>query len=213
MNREIFCKNCKFYRNDPNFKYPKDKNTGSDVHTTCNCQYNIDTHYGYKDPRKYISTPSIINRAHDCTWFIKYVKLNTYLWDHDTTVPKKYKDHGEGSFNINPLDGIDGFWIGNKNLREWISEGESGDIQDLRRRVNAIEEEISCLTQIKTDIQDLKNKVQTNTQNIVTISGNVQTLSNKVNRIETKVNQVDEKVEDIYNGNVIIDGGVSKVIS
>ena len=95
MNRDIFCKNCRFYRNDPNFRYPIGKNTGTDVHTVCDCQYNIDTHYGKKDPRRYISSPSIINRCHDCMWFEKVKRLDTYLWDSNLSIPKKYKDHGQ----------------------------------------------------------------------------------------------------------------------
>ena len=192
MNRDIFCKNCKYYRNDPNFRYPIGKNTGTDVHTVCDCQYNIDTHYGKKDPRRYISSPSIINRCHDCMWFEKIKRLDTYLWDSNLSIPKKYKDHGQGTYNINPENGIDGFYIGDKTLREIILDSQSQDIKDLKDRVDKIE--------VKVDQQDDK---------IIQLKNIVYDGNEKINEMDSKINKVKEKVQDLYNGNFILDCGDS----
>ncbi len=142
MNRDIFCKNCKYYRKDPNFRYPIGKNTGTDINTTCESQYNIDTHYGKKDPRKYISSPSIINRCHDCMWFENIKRMDTYLWNSDLSFPKKYKDHGQGTFNINPKDGSDGFYVGEKTLTEIIIETMQEEIDSLKERITILESKI-----------------------------------------------------------------------
>ena len=192
MNRDIFCKNCKYYRNDPNFRYPIGKNTGTDVHTVCDCQYNIDTHYGKKDPRRYISSPSIINRCHDCMWFEKIKRLDTYLWDSNLSIPKKYKDHGQGTYNINPENGIDGFYIGDKTLKEIILDVQSQDVKDLKDRVDKIE--------VKVDQQDDK---------IIQLKNIVYDGNEKINEMDSKINKVKEKVQDLYNGNFILDCGDS----
>lgn len=43
-----------------------------------------------------------------------------------------YSSHGQGTFNINPVSGISGFWIGKKNLGQYINEISSSiiSIQD-----------------------------------------------------------------------------------
>ena len=122
MNREVYCKDCKYYHNIPSFKYPPGKNTGSDVHNVCECPKNIDSVYPPSNPRKYISTPSIINRNYNCNWFIKRNKMQTFVWSHEDTIVPKYKGHGEGTFNINPKDGLAGFFIGDKNMSEVVQE-------------------------------------------------------------------------------------------
>jgi len=223
MNKEIFCINCKFYKSDPNFRYPPGKNTGLDIHTTCNCQYNIDTHYSPKDPRKYISTPSIINRSRDCSWYEKNKKVETYVWDHDTSFPKKYKDHGEGTYNINPKDGIDGLYIGNKNLREIISETESHDIEDLKERVGKIEVEILELKNLEEKVNNLEEKVKRNSVNIVKLnkkinivdkktkvnSNKIEIINENISTINNKVDYLDTELDDIIKGRYIINGGNS----
>ena len=39
-----------------------------------------------------------------------------YAWNGDGAVSSMYKSHGPGTFNINPLDGIKGFYIGESTL-------------------------------------------------------------------------------------------------
>lgn len=152
MNREVECKDCKYYFNDPRFNYPPRKNTGTDVHTVCRCLKNIDQAYPPSDPRKYISTPSIINRNKDCNWFSRREKLNIYVWSHETKVIPTYKHHGEGTFNINPKDGVKGLYIGEKNLKTIIDDSTENIstkvaehdqiVQGLNERVERLEEEI-----------------------------------------------------------------------
>lgn len=63
-----------------------------------------------------------------------------FIWNGDSGVGTSgfYSDHGVGSFNINPKYGIEGFYIGNKNLKTIISEesggggGGGGDIDEGR---------------------------------------------------------------------------------
>lgn len=66
----------------------------------------------------------------------------------DASALPKYQSHGAGSFNVNPIGGLDGFWIGETNLRdhvvntiaplalgmksEVVSAIESGDIVSYR---------------------------------------------------------------------------------
>ena len=152
MKQEVFFFFFLFYRKKPNFKYPPGKNTGTDLDTVCEFIKNIDKNYPPTDPRKYISCPSIINRNHDCNWFSFKKKMNTFVWDHDQSPIPKYKNHGEGTFNINPENGTDGFYIGEQNLTEIIKNGNSEisakvaehdqAIQTLNERVTVIEEEI-----------------------------------------------------------------------
>lgn len=43
-----------------------------------------------------------------------------YVWNGNNTL-STYSDHGNGSFNINPRDGLSGFYIGDENLSNIIS--------------------------------------------------------------------------------------------
>ena len=44
-----------------------------------------------------------------------------YVWNGDNTI-SNYSDHGNGSFNVNPKDGISGLYIGDRNLKEIIEQ-------------------------------------------------------------------------------------------
>jgi len=152
MKKEVFCKFCCFYKTDPNFNYPPDKNTGTDLHTICICPNNIDKRYPPKDPKRFISCPSIINRNHDCNWFKNKENVNTYVWDHDRKIPSKYKASGEGTFNINPAGGIEGFYIGKKNLREIISEESSGQSHEIEEIKVQVANHDTLIREIKDEI-------------------------------------------------------------
>ena len=45
----------------------------------------------------------------------------SFAWNGDTSVINRYSSHGSGTFNINPVGGTDGFYIGEKKLSEVIS--------------------------------------------------------------------------------------------
>ena len=49
----------------------------------------------------------------------------SFAWNGDTSVINRYSSHGSGTFNINPVGGTDGFYIGEKKLSEVISDGVS----------------------------------------------------------------------------------------
>ena len=44
-----------------------------------------------------------------------------YAWNGDRTISDRYQSHGEGTYNINPVGGLDGFWIGEQTLASIIS--------------------------------------------------------------------------------------------
>lgn len=46
-----------------------------------------------------------------------------FSWNGDTTRTEPYISHGKGTFNVNPVGGSDGFYIGEKKLSEVISDG------------------------------------------------------------------------------------------
>lgn len=41
-----------------------------------------------------------------------------FMWNGDTS--RKYSNHGPRTFNVNPLGGLSGFWIGDKNLETYL---------------------------------------------------------------------------------------------
>ena len=49
----------------------------------------------------------------------------SYSWNGDDTRTEPYFSHGKGTYNINPVGGTDGFYIGDKKLSEVISDGVS----------------------------------------------------------------------------------------
>lgn len=49
-----------------------------------------------------------------------------YSWNGDGTRTEPYFSHGKGTFNVNPVGGTGGFYIGEKKLSEVISDGVAG---------------------------------------------------------------------------------------
>lgn len=47
----------------------------------------------------------------------------SFAWNGDGTRSESYYSHGKGTFNINPVGGTDGIYIGEKKLSEVISDG------------------------------------------------------------------------------------------
>lgn len=153
MKRNIFCKFCHFYGNDPKFKYPPDKNTGTDVHTFCTCIQNIDPKLPKHDPRRYRSCPSIINRNHDCNWFKIKEDLNTYVWSHDKKVPPAYKGNDPGTYSINPVNGVEGFYIGDKNLKEILDDATGGGSEEIQKLKMTVEDHSNSIEQLNNNIE------------------------------------------------------------
>lgn len=46
-----------------------------------------------------------------------------FAWNGDGTRAEPYVSHGKGTFNVNPVGGLDGFFVGEKKLSEVISDG------------------------------------------------------------------------------------------
>lgn len=55
----------------------------------------------------------------------------SFVWNGDATrsLGDYYNSHGEGSFSINPLSGLSGFYIGEKNLQELLDDAVNIAIQ------------------------------------------------------------------------------------
>ena len=51
---------------------------------------------------------------------------HAFVWNGYGAISEKYPSHGEGTFNINPINGVYGFYIGDKTLSETISDGVAG---------------------------------------------------------------------------------------
>lgn len=57
-------------------------------------------------------------------------KRSMEYMDSDIVLSSMYESNGEGTFNINPQDGLSGFYIGEKNLHQILLEyaGSGGDV-------------------------------------------------------------------------------------
>lgn len=53
----------------------------------------------------------------------------SYTWSGQATKENKYESHGIGTFNIDPINGIQGFWIGDTNLYDHIINVAGGNDQ------------------------------------------------------------------------------------
>ena len=48
---------------------------------------------------------------------------HAFVWNGYGLATEKYPSNGEGTFNINPIGGVNGFYVGEKKLSEVISDG------------------------------------------------------------------------------------------
>lgn len=65
-----------------------------------------------------------------------------YSWNGEETRAEPYVSHGKGTFNVNPVGGSDGFFVGEKRLSEVISDGVANKadktaLDDLAAKVDA----------------------------------------------------------------------------
>ena len=51
---------------------------------------------------------------------------HAFVWNGYGAISEKYPSNGEGTFNINPINGVYGFYIGDKTLYQTISDGVAG---------------------------------------------------------------------------------------
>ena len=50
-----------------------------------------------------------------------------YAWNGDRTISDRYNSHGPGTYNVNPVGGLDGFYIGEQTLARIISSQGMSD--------------------------------------------------------------------------------------
>ena len=75
----------------------------------------------------------------------------SFAWSGDDSIVAEYVSHGKGTFNVNPIGGSEGFYVGEKKLSEVISEGvankaDKSALDDLAAKVdsaNAALEEVA----------------------------------------------------------------------
>lgn len=192
----IFCENCRFYGNDPKFRYPQYKNTGTDRTTFCKCPKNINPNANPHSPARFISTPSIINRNNDCGWFISKSKCETYVWSHRRC--GNYEGGGPGTFSVDPVNGAKGFYIGNKTLIDIVQEA-AGVSDDVKEKIENIENDLQG---INSDIDVINNQIDINNNKIATIIKNN-------SDIEERLIEAEKDIGVLKNEN-ILDGGDSR---
>ena len=61
-----------------------------------------------------------------------------YSWNGDETRTEPYSSHGKGTFNINPVGGLDGFYIGEQKLSEVMAgKADKTALDELAAKVDA----------------------------------------------------------------------------
>ena len=60
-------------------------------------------------------------------------ELNSFVWNGDSsfTVGTYYQSHGEGTFSVNPLSGLDGFYVGSQTMRDAILSAAGSEYLNL----------------------------------------------------------------------------------
>lgn len=71
------------------------------------------------------STTASGNYSHADGFVAKAKDDCSYSWNGNSEISVPYDSHGPGTFNINPVGGTDGFYIGEKKLSEVMSDGVS----------------------------------------------------------------------------------------
>nr|DAH80676.1 MAG TPA: collagen triple helix repeat protein [Caudoviricetes sp.] len=61
-----------------------------------------------------------------------------FAWNGDGTRTEPYASHGEGTFNINPVGGLGGFYIGEKTLSAVISDEVATKVDAANARLEAV---------------------------------------------------------------------------
>lgn len=97
-----------------------------------------------------------------------------YVWNGDNTL-STYADHGNGSYNINPKNGLSGFYIGDKNLKEIINiEAPTPNLSNYYEKSETsssieLDEKLSQFATLNS-LNDLSNQVNPS-ESDVTASG------------------------------------------
>ena len=160
-------------------------------------------------------TEAAKNYSHASGIYSKANHVNSFVWNGDSTKysqNSKYTSKKDGSFNINPIDGINGFYIGDQNLSTIISEYSSDfNISSLSDYTQlSVTNQISSYIVNNYTTLEITNEISSkfNTlSNYVLISDN-QKLSNKVSVIQSLIpesasnsNQLADKkfVTDIFS--------------
>lgn len=66
------------------------------------------------------SATAIGNYTYAIGPYISVTNEGAWAWNGIISGGTTYGSHGEGTFNINPVDGVDGFWIGEQTLSGWV---------------------------------------------------------------------------------------------
>lgn len=131
------------------------------------------------------TNPSIIDYSHACGWFLSKGLLNTYKWTSNPS--KKYNGGGDGTFSIDPVYGIQGFYIGNKSLKDILSQilkQYDDSIDQINVKLNNLDKSVT------KEIGELREIIQSNYNSIREILSNIEL---RVNNLEILAEQTWEK--------------------
>lgn len=102
---------------------------------------------------------------------------HAFVWSGIGYSTKEYQSNGEGTFNINPINGVYGFYIGDKTLSETISDGVAGKADttnvytrvEVDAKVDAVDtkadEAYSAAEQMVDAVNSLASTIGTHTRN------------------------------------------------
>lgn len=103
----------------------------------------------------------------------------SWVWNGDTNV-NNYSDTRTGTFNINPVDGASGFYIGNQSLQDYL-DGVQPDLSNYSITINGDEQTLDSNPNFTIDIPpDLS-------ANTITINGEAHTLGENPTYILDKI--------------------------
>lgn len=86
------------------------------------------------------------------------IHRNSYVWNGDTSI-SNYQSHGIGTFNVNPVSGMNGFFIGSQNI--------GGVVSSLDSKIDSNMTSVSnSMTSLNGSINGLRSSISTANNNI-----------------------------------------------
>lgn len=81
-----------------------------------------------------------------------------FAWNGDTTVMEAWKSHGVGTFNVNPVGGTSGFYIGNQNMTQLLASAKPSDYDAVKAKANSAMQPANTYNKTETDALIAANK-------------------------------------------------------
>ena len=127
--------------------------------------------------------------------------LNSYTWSgNDGTSTEKttntwYHSHGSGTFNINPKNGLGGFYIGETPFNSILNQyAHSADLETLRSNLG------ERITAHGESISKIENEMVNVSNGMSGFSNRIDTAESKIETIENDVAGILEEMPEIHSG-------------